>query len=395
MTPRSGFVMSQARSGRGRAAGMKALGGAGGDDVTEGWRVTSRRACHPGGGAGQEEEALLSEMDVTGQAFEDMQEQNLRLLQQLREKDDANFKLMSERIKANQIHKLLREEKDELAEQVLALKAQVGPKCPGKTQGFGEVQGDVGVQENQDGWRNPVGQEKDEMVEEVLTIEVVAAPRRLGRTRASGLGVTLVSRPIGTWVSKTGGTQTSLTRRGGVVPRWTPNCWWCRSWRRRSGGCRAVWRRWRRSWPFAPRPWSSTRERWEVGEEGGHPPKGGTQLSGGGVGVTQVLGGGDTQVSGRRKLGPGDPERPWRRGGGTLASMRWDFGGVGETRRGHPPPPPPPDFGSEEGGDADVRGCAGGGGGAAGGGPAGAGGARPGSATGAAGLRRREPGGQG
>lgn len=44
----------------------------------------------------QEEEALLSEMDVTGQAFEDMQEQNIRLVQQLREKDDANFKLMSE-----------------------------------------------------------------------------------------------------------------------------------------------------------------------------------------------------------------------------------------------------------------------------------------------------------
>ena len=44
----------------------------------------------------QEEEAMLSEMEVTGQAFEDMQEQNVRLLQQLREKDDANFKLMSE-----------------------------------------------------------------------------------------------------------------------------------------------------------------------------------------------------------------------------------------------------------------------------------------------------------
>ncbi|EMP26461.1 E3 ubiquitin-protein ligase BRE1B [Chelonia mydas] len=72
----------------------------------------------------QEEEALLSEMDVTGQAFEDMQEQNMRLMQQLREKDDANFKLMSERIKSNQIHKLLREEKDELADQVLALKSQ-------------------------------------------------------------------------------------------------------------------------------------------------------------------------------------------------------------------------------------------------------------------------------
>ena len=51
----------------------------------------------------QEEEALLSEMEVTGQAFEDMQEQNSKLLQQLSEKDDANFKLMSERIKSNQV----------------------------------------------------------------------------------------------------------------------------------------------------------------------------------------------------------------------------------------------------------------------------------------------------
>ena len=45
---------------------------------------------------------------VTGQAFEDMQEQNIRLIQQLKEKDDANFKLMSERIKANQLHKVRR-----------------------------------------------------------------------------------------------------------------------------------------------------------------------------------------------------------------------------------------------------------------------------------------------
>ncbi|XP_062856961.1 E3 ubiquitin-protein ligase BRE1A [Trichomycterus rosablanca] len=75
--------------------------------------------------AKQEEDALLSEMDVTGQAFEDMQEQNIRLMQQLREKDDANFKLMSERIKSNQIHKLLKEEKEELADQMLTLKTQV------------------------------------------------------------------------------------------------------------------------------------------------------------------------------------------------------------------------------------------------------------------------------
>src|SRR5690606_13000399 len=61
------------------------------------------------------------EMEVTGQAFEDMQEQNIRLMQQLREKDDANFKLMSERIKSNQIHKLLKEEKDMLTEQILTL----------------------------------------------------------------------------------------------------------------------------------------------------------------------------------------------------------------------------------------------------------------------------------
>nr|NVI70145.1 Bre1 [Cucujiformia] len=72
-----------------------------------------------------EEETLLNEMEVTGQAFEDMQEQNSRLIQQLREKDDANFKLMSERIKSNQLHKLAREEKDVLKEQVQTLTTQV------------------------------------------------------------------------------------------------------------------------------------------------------------------------------------------------------------------------------------------------------------------------------
>jgi len=73
----------------------------------------------------QEEETLLTEMEVTGQAFEDMQEQNARLIQQLREKDDANFKLMSERIKANQINRLAREEKEMLTQQVATLSTQV------------------------------------------------------------------------------------------------------------------------------------------------------------------------------------------------------------------------------------------------------------------------------
>ena len=44
----------------------------------------------------QREDVLLSEMDATGQAFEDMQEQNTRLLERVREKDDANLKLMTE-----------------------------------------------------------------------------------------------------------------------------------------------------------------------------------------------------------------------------------------------------------------------------------------------------------
>ncbi|XP_075240569.1 E3 ubiquitin-protein ligase BRE1B-like isoform X2 [Convolutriloba macropyga] len=65
----------------------------------------------------QEEEALLKEMEVTGRAFEDLQEQNKRLIDQLKEKDNANFKLMAERIKANQIQRLLQEEKEVLGEQ--------------------------------------------------------------------------------------------------------------------------------------------------------------------------------------------------------------------------------------------------------------------------------------
>jgi E3 ubiquitin-protein ligase BRE1 len=73
----------------------------------------------------QEEDALISEMEVTGQAFEDMQEQNSRLIQQLREKDDANFKLMSDRIKSNQLQKLAREEKELLQEQIQTLSKHI------------------------------------------------------------------------------------------------------------------------------------------------------------------------------------------------------------------------------------------------------------------------------
>ena len=44
---------------------------------------------------------------------------------QLREKDDANLKLMSERIKSNQIQRLAREERDMLIQQVNTLSTQV------------------------------------------------------------------------------------------------------------------------------------------------------------------------------------------------------------------------------------------------------------------------------
>lgn len=72
----------------------------------------------------QEEAALLNDMEITGQAFEDMQEQNVRLMQQLKEKDDANFKLISERIKLENVQKILKEEKEIYAQQVSTLQEQ-------------------------------------------------------------------------------------------------------------------------------------------------------------------------------------------------------------------------------------------------------------------------------
>ncbi|CAF0739459.1 unnamed protein product [Didymodactylos carnosus] len=73
----------------------------------------------------QEEAALLNEIEVTGQAFEDMQEQNSRLLQQLREKDDAHIKLMVERVKSQQEQKIMSEEKTVLIQQTNVLREQL------------------------------------------------------------------------------------------------------------------------------------------------------------------------------------------------------------------------------------------------------------------------------
>lgn len=90
----------------------------------------------------QEAQALVSEMECTAQAFEEVQEQNLRLLDQIKEKDDANFKVsglepycgvwfmcwipqvISERIKASSMQKLLMEEKDLLHSQMASLEQE-------------------------------------------------------------------------------------------------------------------------------------------------------------------------------------------------------------------------------------------------------------------------------
>ncbi|VDN25892.1 unnamed protein product [Gongylonema pulchrum] len=75
--------------------------------------------------ARQEEEGLMNDVETTGQAFEEMQEQNIRLLQQLREKDDANLKLMAERIRANQYQKKMSEERERTEERITSLQNQI------------------------------------------------------------------------------------------------------------------------------------------------------------------------------------------------------------------------------------------------------------------------------
>ncbi|CAI9106784.1 OLC1v1006003C1 [Oldenlandia corymbosa var. corymbosa] len=65
-----------------------------------------------------EAEAYISEIETIGQAYEDMQMQNQRLLQQVAERDDYNIKLVSESVKAKQAHGTLLSEKQVLAKQL-------------------------------------------------------------------------------------------------------------------------------------------------------------------------------------------------------------------------------------------------------------------------------------
>ncbi|CAO2834313.1 unnamed protein product [Amaranthus hypochondriacus] len=64
-----------------------------------------------------EAEAYISEIEIIGQAYEDMQTQNHHLLQQISERDDYNIKLVSESVKTKQSVNTLLSEKQALVKQ--------------------------------------------------------------------------------------------------------------------------------------------------------------------------------------------------------------------------------------------------------------------------------------
>ncbi|KNA15369.1 hypothetical protein SOVF_098820 [Spinacia oleracea] len=66
----------------------------------------------------EENEAYLSEIETIGQAYDDMQNQNQHLLQQITERDDYNIKLVLEGRCSKQTHDLLLTEKQSLQKQI-------------------------------------------------------------------------------------------------------------------------------------------------------------------------------------------------------------------------------------------------------------------------------------
>lgn len=64
----------------------------------------------------EEHDACIAEIETIGQAYEDMQTQNQRLLQQISKRDEYNIKLVSESVKSKQLHSTLNEEKQALLE---------------------------------------------------------------------------------------------------------------------------------------------------------------------------------------------------------------------------------------------------------------------------------------
>lgn len=70
-----------------------------------------------------EAEAYITEIETIGQAYDDMQTQNQRLLQQVTERDDYNLKLVSESVKTKQAQSFLLAEKQKLVKHLEQINA--------------------------------------------------------------------------------------------------------------------------------------------------------------------------------------------------------------------------------------------------------------------------------
>ena len=64
-----------------------------------------------------DEEVLIKEMEETGQALEELQEQNARLLEQVRDKEDTKFLLIEEKLRLDRIKDLHSQERQKAAEK--------------------------------------------------------------------------------------------------------------------------------------------------------------------------------------------------------------------------------------------------------------------------------------
>ena len=62
---------------------------------------------------------LCGEMEITGQVWDELQAQNTRLHQLLREKDEENLKLMTERVKSYQHYNAGKEENEHMTQIVM------------------------------------------------------------------------------------------------------------------------------------------------------------------------------------------------------------------------------------------------------------------------------------
>ena len=62
----------------------------------------------------------MGEVEAVSKAFEQLQEQNVRLLQTIQDKEEAATKLVAERLRADQSMKLLKAERQGLDEKLAA-----------------------------------------------------------------------------------------------------------------------------------------------------------------------------------------------------------------------------------------------------------------------------------